>query len=100
MTIRQAFSQTRPSRLPPRTGQRQIRASRGDVCAQYYRGVSRTLGELLRVLAAGGRGVDASSLMDEIESFVEEDPEGSRTAVYAYADDAGMRLRLVGFLGD
>ncbi|GAB3849006.1 hypothetical protein ACFPIJ_52045 [Dactylosporangium cerinum] len=62
--------------------------------------MSETLDELLRALAAAGRGVDASSLMDEIELLVEEDPEGSRTAVYAYAGDEGMRLRLVGFLGD
>jgi HEAT repeat protein len=62
--------------------------------------MSGTLDALLRALAAAGRGVDASALMDEIESLVEADPEGSRTAVHAYAGDEGIRLRLVGFLGD
>ncbi|WP_432843820.1 HEAT repeat domain-containing protein [Dactylosporangium sp. CA-092794] len=41
-----------------------------------------------------------SALIDEIEAFVEDDPEGSRAAVWAYTGDKGMRLRLVGLLGD
>ena len=43
--------------------------------------MSRTLDELLRELAVAGRGVDAPLLVDEIEALVEDDPEGSRTAV-------------------
>ncbi|BFU46676.1 hypothetical protein KRMM14A1004_49130 [Krasilnikovia sp. MM14-A1004] len=41
-----------------------------------------------------------SPLIDDIEAIVEGDPEGSRTAVWSFAGDEGMRLRLVGFLAD
>jgi HEAT repeat protein len=44
--------------------------------------------------------VDASLLVDDIEALVEHDPEGSRTAVWSFAGDEGIRLRLIGFLGD
>jgi HEAT repeat protein len=62
--------------------------------------MSATLDKLLRALATAGLGVDVSPLMDDIEALVEDDPEGSRSAVWSFAGDEGMRLRLVGFLGD
>ncbi|MFC4998368.1 hypothetical protein ACFPIJ_11035 [Dactylosporangium cerinum] len=62
--------------------------------------MSHTLEELLRSLAAAGRGVDVSSLVDDIEALVEDDPAGSRTAVWSFTGDEVIRLRLVGFLGD
>ena len=62
--------------------------------------MSATLDELLRAFAMAGPGVDVSSLIDDIEALVEDDPEGSRSAVWSFAGDEGMRLRLVGFLGD
>ncbi|MER7279312.1 HEAT repeat domain-containing protein [Dactylosporangium sp. NPDC000244] len=62
--------------------------------------MSQTLDELLLALVAAGADEDAASLIDEIEGLVEDDPEGSRAAVWSYAGDEGMRLRLIGFLGD
>jgi HEAT repeat protein len=63
--------------------------------------VSKTLDELLRALrAAADRSVDVSSLTDAIEALVEDDPEGSREAVYAYAGDEGTRIWAMGLLGD
>ena len=62
--------------------------------------MSATLDKLLRALAAAGPGVDVSPLIDDIEALVEDDPEASRSAVWSFAGDEGMRLRLVGFLGD
>jgi hypothetical protein len=62
--------------------------------------VSRALEELLRELAVADRGVDVSLLVDDIEARVEDDPEGSRTAVWSFAGDEATRLRLIGFLGD
>jgi HEAT repeat protein len=73
----------------------------GDAGDRYPQGVSGTLDELLRALrAAVDRGVDVSPLTDAIEALVEEDPEGSRAAVYAYTGDEGMRLWAMGLLGD
>lgn len=62
--------------------------------------MSATLDKLLRALAAAGPGVDMSPLIDDIEALVEEDPENSRSAVWSFAGAEGIRLRLVGFLGD
>jgi len=62
--------------------------------------MSKTLDELLCALATAGPGVDLSPLIDDIESLVEDDPEGSRAAVWSFAGDEAMRLRLVGFLAD
>ncbi|MET3421206.1 HEAT repeat protein [Actinoplanes tereljensis] len=62
--------------------------------------MSPTLDELLRALATAGPGVDVPSLVDDIEAFVEGDPERSRTAIWSFAGDEGLRLRLVGFLAD
>jgi HEAT repeat protein len=55
----------------------------------------------LRALnAAVDRGVDVTSLTDDIEALVEDDPEGSRTAVHAYTGDEGLRLWALGLIGD
>ena len=62
--------------------------------------MSAALDRLLRALAGAGPDVDVAPMIDHIESLVEDDPEGSRSAVWSFAGDAGMRLRLVGFLGD
>jgi HEAT repeat protein len=62
--------------------------------------MSATLEKLLRALAAAGPGADVSPLIDDIEALVEDDPEDSRSAVWSFAGDQGIRLRLVGFLGD
>ena len=63
--------------------------------------MSETIDDLLRALgAAVDRRVDVSPLTDAIEALVEEDPEGSRAAVYAYSGDEGMRLWVMGLLGD
>ncbi|MFF5078149.1 HEAT repeat domain-containing protein [Actinoplanes sp. NPDC000266] len=60
-----------------------------------------SLGELLPVLhAAVQRGDDVSDLVDAIEAHVEEDPEGSRTAVRAYSGDDGLRLWVLGLVAD
>ena len=44
--------------------------------------------------------MDVSPLVDDIEALVEEDPAGSRSAVWSFTADEGIRLRLIGFLGD
>jgi HEAT repeat protein len=63
--------------------------------------VPETLDELLHALrAAVVRGVDVSPLTDAIEALVEEDPEDSRTAIYAYTGNEEMRLWAMGLLGD
>jgi HEAT repeat protein len=63
--------------------------------------VSDSLIELLQALTtAVGRGADTTSLVDDIEAQLEHDPEGSRTAVLAYTGDEGMRLWVLGEIGD
>jgi HEAT repeat protein len=62
--------------------------------------MSAALDKLLRALVAAGPDVDVSPLIDDIETLVEDDPEGSRSSVWSFAGDEGVRLRLIGFLGD
>ena len=59
------------------------------------------LDELLNALRiAVDRGHDVSPLTDEIEALVEDDPDGSRVAVYAFDGDEMIRLWAIGLLGD
>jgi HEAT repeat protein len=68
---------------------------------QYAQGMPATLDELMRALRpAVDRGVDVSSLTDAIEALVDNDPEGSRAAVYAHSGDEPMRMWVLGLLGD
>ena len=57
--------------------------------------------ELLHTLdAAVDRGVDVTSLTDDIEALLDDDPDGSRIAVHAYTARAGTRLWALGLIGD
>lgn len=68
---------------------------------QYRRLVPEALDDLLRALhVAVAQGADVSSLTDEIEARVEDDPDGSRPAAQAFAVNAMIRLWALGLLGD
>jgi hypothetical protein len=46
------------------------------------------------------RNADVSSSTDMIEALVDEDPEGSREAAYAYSGDEMMRLWAIGLVAE